>query len=130
MQSMNRIRGTPIGQGIFYIASRFLPEPFPRYSSVNKYISPIIRIHILQCTETCPLLSSVRTTLFVVSQPLDAPTSARPDSRCRDSDRYNIALVYSIIIRKFVSSANSHSGYSSVGKSRQTLSNRSQILAG
>ena len=49
---MNRVRGTLIGQPIFYIVSRFLPEPFLRSFTINLYISPIIRIRILQYIET------------------------------------------------------------------------------
>ncbi len=73
------IRTTLISHAIFYIASGFLPEPFLRYLSVNQYISPIIRIPILQCTETCPLLSLIRATLLAVPQP--PPTHLPPHAQ-------------------------------------------------
>src|SRR6266699_1076889 len=83
-----------IGQPIFYIISGFLAEPI--FLDTQQSTHTFHRSLQPKCTKTYPLLSLTHTTLYQCCTHPNTPASARPDSRCRDSDRYRFLRVSSV----------------------------------
>src|SRR6266699_3940289 len=78
-----------ISQSIFYIVSRFLLRT--HFLDIQQLTYIIHRSLQLKCIKICLLLSLTYATLYQCCVYFHAPASARLDTRCRDSDRYNLS---------------------------------------